>query len=99
MPEFIMKPKVDFAFKQIMMNENARIGFLSAMLGIDPKDIKETNILNTFLRKEHETDKLGILDIRILLNSEMEIDVEIQLAELAVWPERSLFYISKMFTE
>ena len=67
--------------------------------GIDPKDIKETNILNTFLRKEHETDKLGILDVRILLNNEMEIDVEIQLAELAVWPERSLFYISKMFTE
>ena len=99
MSEFIMKPKVDFAFKQIMMNENVRIGFLSAMLGIDPKDIKETNILNTFLRKEHETDKLGILDVRILLNNEMEIDVEIQLAELAVWPERSLFYISKMFTE
>jgi len=54
------------------------------MPGIDPKNIKETNILNTFLRKKHEADKLGILDVRILLNSEMEIDVEIQLAELAV---------------
>ncbi len=69
------------------------------MLGIDPKDIKETTILNTFLRKEHEADKLGILDVRILLNSEMEIDTEIQLTQLAVWPERSLFYVSKMFTE
>lgn len=57
MSKFIMKPKVDFAFKQSMMNENVRIGFLSAMLGIDPKNIKKTTILNTFLRKEHETDK------------------------------------------
>lgn len=27
MSEFLMKPKVDFAFKEIMMNEQARIGF------------------------------------------------------------------------
>ena len=27
MSEFLMKSKVDFAFKEIMMNEQARIGF------------------------------------------------------------------------
>ena len=54
MDEFLMKPKIDFAFKEIMMNENARIGFLSAILKIEPADIKETQILNTYLRKEHE---------------------------------------------
>ena len=32
MSEFLMKPKIDFAFKEIMMNEQARIGFLSAVL-------------------------------------------------------------------
>ena len=99
MSEFLMKPKVDFAFKEIMMNENARIGFLSAMLDLKPKDIKETRILNTFLRKVHEADKQGILDVRILLNNDTEIDVEIQLSELKIWADRSLFYISKMFTE
>ncbi|MCI9034469.1 MAG: Rpn family recombination-promoting nuclease/putative transposase [Lachnospiraceae bacterium] len=36
------------------------------MLKIDPSDIKETQILNTYLRKEHEEDKQGILDVRIL---------------------------------
>lgn len=39
---------------------------LSAILKIDPSDIKETQILNTYLRKEHEEDKQGILDVRIL---------------------------------
>lgn len=99
MTDFLMKPKIDFAFKEIMMNEQARIGFLSAMLGLDPEDIRETKILNTNLRKEHEDDKQGILDVRILLNDDTEIDIEIQLSPLSIWADRSLFYMAKMFTE
>ena len=57
MSTFLMKPKIDFAFKEIMMNEKARIGFLSAILKLNPKDIKETQLLNTNLRKIHEDDK------------------------------------------
>ena len=63
-----MKPKVDMAFKEIMMDEKARTGFLSAMLKIRPEDIKETRILNANLRKGHEDDKQGILDVRILID-------------------------------
>ena len=81
MAEFLMKPKIDFAFKEIMMDEKARIGFLAAVLKIPPKEIKETWILNTALRKEHEDDKQGILDVRLLLNSDQEVDIEIQLGE------------------
>ena len=99
MDNFLMKPKVDFAFKEIMANEKARIGFLSAVLKIRPEDIKETRILNTYLQKIHEDDKQGILDVRILMNNDTEIDTEIQLSELKVWADRALFYLSKMYTE
>ncbi len=99
MDNFLMKPKVDFAFKEIMANEKARIGFLSAVLKIRPEEIKETRILNTYLQKIHEDDKQGILDVRILMNNDTEIDTEIQLSELKVWADRSLFYLSKMYTE
>ena len=99
MSTFLMKPKVDFAFKEIMRNDIARIGFLSAILKINPKDIKETTILNTDLSKVHEDDKQGILDVRILLNNSIEIDIEIQLAEFPRWADRSLFYVSKMYTD
>ena len=99
MSDFLMKPKVDFAFKEIMMNPNARVGFLSAILKLNPNDVKETQILNTNLRKLHEDDKQGILDVRILLNNLVEIDIEIQLAELKVWADRSLFYLAKMYVE
>ncbi len=99
MSDFLMKPKVDFAFKEIMTDENARIGFLSAVLKLKPKEIQKTNLLNTNLRKLHQDEKQGILDVRILMNNNTEIDIEIQLAELKVWADRSLFYLSKMYTE
>jgi len=99
MTEFLMKPKIDFAFKEIMMDEKARVGFLSAILKIDPTKIVETTILNTYLQKVHEDDKQGILDVRVLLDNKMEIDIEIQLSELKVWADRSLFYLSKMYTD
>ena len=99
MTEFLMKPKVDYAFKEIMMDEKARIGFLSAILKLDPEGIKETQILNTNLRKQTEKEKLGILDVRILLDNNTEIDIEIQLAAMNIWADRALFYLAKMYTE
>lgn len=99
MTEFLMRPKIDFAFKEIMMNEKARIGFLSAILKLNPVDIKKTELLNTNLRKLHEDEKQGILDVRILLNNATEIDIEIQLSMLSVWADRALFYLAKMYTE
>ena len=94
-----MKPKIDFAFKEIMNDEKARTGFLAAVLHLDPADIKSTRILNPYLRQTHADDKLGILDVRILMNDDTEIDTEIQLSELKVWSDRSLFYAAKMYTD
>lgn len=99
MTDFLMKPKIDFAFKEIMMDEQARIGFLSAVLKLNPADIQETAILNTNLRKLHDNEKQGILDVRILMNNNTEIDIEIQLSTLNVWADRALFYLAKMYIE
>lgn len=99
MNTFLMKPKIDFAFKEIMNDEKARTGFLSAVLHLEPESIKSTRILNPYLRQTHEDDKLGILDVRVLMNDDTEIDTEIQLSELKVWADRSLFYAAKMYTD
>ena len=99
MADFLMKPKIDFAFKEIMMDESARIGFLSAILKLNPSDIRKTKILNTNLEKLHKDEKQGILDVRILMNNHTEIDIEIQLSALNVWADRALFYLAKMYTE
>lgn len=57
--EFIMLPKVDFCFKELM------------------------------------TDS----DVRVLLNDQVEIDIEIQVLLFPFWEERSLFYLCKMFSD
>ena len=56
MHEFLMKPKIDFAFKELMMDEKVRLGFLSTILKLNRGDIKEKRILNTHLRKTHEDE-------------------------------------------
>ena len=92
MDTFLMKPKIDFAFKEIMTDEKARIGFLSAVLKLNPNDIKTAILLNTDLKRLHEDDKQGILDVRILLNDNTEIDIEVQLSKLAVPLIRDCMY-------
>ncbi len=99
MEEQLMSLKVDFAFKEIMQNEKVRKGFISAVLQIPVEDIISTTILNTYLRQEHKDDKLGILDIRVNLNGNTEIDIEMQVVPFNYWTERALFYTSKMYIE
>ena len=99
MKKFIMSPKVDFAFKEIMRNETVRKGFLSAVLNIKDTDIKSTVMLNTNLPKIHDDEKQGILDVRLTMNDNTEIDIEIQLAYMKSWADRSTFYLSKMLVE
>ena len=99
MDEFLMKPKVDFAFKEIMYDETALKGFIAATMDLNPKDIKSVTILNTDLRKVHADDKQGILDVNVLMNDNTEIDIEIQLSEMLIWPDRSTFYLAKKFVD
>ena len=97
--DFIMSPKIDFAFKEIMTNAMVRKGFLSAVLNIPDTEIKTTTMLNTNLKLVHEDEKQGILDVRLTLNNNTEIDIEMQLSYLKSWADRSVFYLSKMLVE
>lgn len=110
---FLMKPKVDFCFKELMEDGEVRRGFISALLDVKPEDIRSTELLPTHLRKEHEEDKQGILDVRAFVRSQAkgkevtfeeenheevsQMDLEIQLASFPLWPERSIFYLAKMY--
>ena len=55
--------------------------------------------MNTNLPKIHEDEKQGILDVRLTMNNNTEIDIEIQLAYMKAWADRSTFYVSKMLVE
>ena len=57
---FIMLPKVDFCFKEMMQNEKVRQGLISALLDVLPEEISKTTLLPTVLSKEFKEDKYGI---------------------------------------
>ena len=94
---FLMKPKVDFCFKELMEDAEIRRGFVSALLDRKPEEITQTELLPTHLRRESPGDKLGILDVRILINQSEQMNLEIQIFPFPLWPVRSIFYLGKMF--
>lgn len=84
--DFIMLPTVDFCFKELMQNENVRKGIIAAILNKRPDEIVNTELLPTILRKDSEDDKYGILDVRVQLDNEVQIDFEMHILELAKLP-------------
>lgn len=95
---FLMLPTVDFCFKELMEHEKVRRGFIAAALHISPHEIKATALLPTNLRKGHKKEKLGILDVRVLMQDGTQIDLEMQVGPFESWSERTLFYLSKMYS-
>ena len=93
---YLMKPKVDFCFKELMKDPYVRRGFIAALINRKPEDIEETELISTEMNRKYEDDKLGILDVRVKLKDGTQIDMEMQVAPYPLWPERSVFYLSKM---
>ncbi|MBT9778693.1 Rpn family recombination-promoting nuclease/putative transposase [Clostridium sp. MCC353] len=89
----------DFAFKKTFRNKTALTGLLSALLDMPAGDIEELEFPDTYLHGEYEEDREGILDVRVHLNNERKINIEIQVLEYLFWEERSLFYLSKMYID
>ena len=94
---FIMLPTVDFCFKELMQNPKVRKGFISALLNLSPDEVEDTVLLPTLLPRDSADDKLGIMDVRVLLKDGTQINMEMQVKYFEYWDERALFYLSKMF--
>ncbi|MDE6169065.1 MAG: Rpn family recombination-promoting nuclease/putative transposase [Acetatifactor sp.] len=95
----IVSLKYDFSFKHLMLNEKVRKYFISDVLGIPVEEIRSARLSNPFLWKRYRKQKQGILDILVELNDDSKVNIELQIKMLAYWDRRSLFYLSKMYTE
>lgn len=97
--DFIMLPTVDFCFKEMMHNKNVRKGIIAAILNVHPDEVEDTQLLPIILRKESEDDKYGILDVRVKLKSGTQMDFEMQVIYYDYWANRTIYYLSKMYSE
>ena len=97
----LLKPTNDYVFKRLfgyVGNEDITKGLLSAILtdveisyiNLDCKEILEQDLMS---------DKLGILDIKAILNNNIKCNIEMQIIDNRDIENRLLFYWSKLYSK
>ena len=92
----------DYAFKRVFgVEENKDIlqDLLECIIDIPSENIIGLELLDKEFHKELLSEKLGILDIKLRLNDGTFVDIEIQNNWHFDFPERTLYYWSKMYNE
>lgn len=93
-------PQNDYVFKRIfghIGNEDITKDFISSIIG---KKIKSINLDgNTILEKDIYNDKVGILDIKAVLDSNILCDIEMQVLYNQNLERRILYYWSKLYSK
>lgn len=70
----------DYMFRAVLQkNEKVLKGILSAVLRIPPEEITSCQITNPIILGEAINEKTCILDVRLLLNNEKQVNLEMQI--------------------
>ena len=100
--ESLLSPTMDFVFKRLFGtedNQTVLLDFLnSVFLDAEQPHITHIDLLNPYLEKDHEDDKLGIVDVRARTEDGALIDIEVQVAPDPDFDRRTLYYWAKLFT-
>ena len=90
----------DYMFRTVFQtSEEALRGLLSALLYIPEEEILSCLICNPIILGDAIDEKNCILDIRVLLNGNKQINLEMQMGSVENWTDRSVFYLCRMFAE
>ncbi len=65
----LMWPKYDYAFQEIMEDKKAQIGFLLAVLNLNPEEVKEAILLEDSPFFRYGQVKPILLTVRLLLEN------------------------------
>jgi len=97
----ILSPTNDFVFKLIFGDDRHKsilIAMLRSFVNL-PDEEFELVFLDTYLKPEHEEDKMGILDVKVSTKTGKIIDIEIQVNPLLYIGERISFYKSRLIAD
>lgn len=90
----------DYMFRAVFQkNQKALKGLLSAVLGMPQEEIVSCEITNPIILGEAIDDKTCVLDIRLVLNYDKKINLEMQIGNILNWPKRSLYYTCDMYVD
>ncbi len=96
-----LPPKNDFVFKRLfgdVHNTDILLAFLNAVL-VDTHEapLKSIELVNPFLDKQREDDKLAVLDILVRSADQELVDLEIQVLNQRNMEKRTLFYWAELY--
>ena len=90
----------DYMFRVVFQeNELARKGLIASILHINPKDIQSVTISNPITLGSKLEDKEFVLDLKVLLNNNHLINLEMQMTDQHNWQDRSLSYLCRSFDQ
>lgn len=90
----------DYLFKVILQNnEDILRALLGSLLGLPQESIQSVIILNAIDPGATIHDEETILDIRLVLNHQQVLNLEMQVKNEYNWPERSLTYLCRSFDQ
>jgi predicted transposase/invertase (TIGR01784 family) len=99
LPE-ILPPIYDIVFKLVFAKRPDLLKpLLKSVISLPDDEYGEIEIVDPNIYPEHVDEKLGVLDIKVVLKSKTVIDVEMQKEKVACLRERVLFYCAGMLRE
>ena len=88
----------DYLFKCVAeTNETVLKALISTSLHLDLNMIKSTEVTNPITPGMAINDKVFVLDVKLLMNNNTTIDLEMQVLNDHDWPERSLQYLCRTY--
>lgn len=88
----------DFLFRALLQEKNSVLAALSAsMMSWEENEIVSARIENPIELRQASDTKEFILDVKVLLNSRVTVNLEMQVMNLGNWPERSLSYLCRSY--
>ena len=89
----------DFMFHVVFEESDDRVlkKLLCSFLHIQPEEIISLDIRNPIDYGTSVTDKKVILDLKLLLNNDTIVNIEMQVLNEKDWPERSVIYLCRSY--
>ena len=89
----------DFMFHVVFEESNKCVikKLLCSLLHMNAEEIVSVNVKNPIDYGKSVTNKKVILDLKLLLNNNTIVNIEMQVFEEKEWPERSLIYLCRSY--
>ncbi|MDE5865423.1 MAG: Rpn family recombination-promoting nuclease/putative transposase [Lachnospiraceae bacterium] len=86
----------DYMFRAVLQSNNKALrGLICSLLHLRHEDVLSVEITNPIILGESIEDKEFMLDINVNMNNNTLINLEMQMTDKLVWPDRSISYLCR----